>query len=70
MSFAVIAIVLVVLAVGLLLAWRTIRLFLKLVLVSALLLAVLLGVALWRWQARAPAPRNERPASAPARRTR
>lgn len=72
MSLTVIAIIFVVLAVVLALAWRTIRFFLKLALVGVLLLLLLGGLAWWRGGGlNSPtAPRTERPTSAPARRTR
>ncbi len=70
MSLTAIAITFVVLAVVLLLAWRTIRFFLKLALVGVLLLLLLGGLAWWRW-AGANVPRPERQTNAPAgRRTR
>ena|GEM_PF-5973104 len=68
MSLIVIAIVFVVLAVVLLLAWRTIRFFIKLALVGVLLLVLLAGLGLWRW--RAGTPRGGRQPSAPVRRGR
>ena len=68
MSLITIAIVFVVLAVVLLLAWRTIRFFIKLALVGLLLAALLLGLGVWRWQA--GTQNSNRPANAPARRTR
>ncbi|MFL6212148.1 MAG: hypothetical protein ACJ74W_25115 [Pyrinomonadaceae bacterium] len=70
MSLIAIPIVFVVLAIILLLAWRTIRFFIKLALVGALLLALLVGLGLWRWQSSTNAPRNERQPNAPARRNR
>ncbi|PYS91944.1 MAG: hypothetical protein DMF64_10315 [Acidobacteria bacterium] len=69
MSLIAIAIVFVVLAIVLAFAWRTIRFFIKLALVGALLLALLAGFAWWRWQAGTGAPHSERQPSAPARRT-
>ena len=68
MSLTAIAVVFVVLAVVLLLAWRTIRFFIRLALLGLLLLALLAGLGLWRWQTSAPPP--DRQPSAPARRTR
>ena len=68
MTLIAIAVVFVVLAAVLLLAWRAVRFFIKLALVGVLLLVLLIGLGVWRWQA--TAPRAERPASAPARRTR
>jgi thiol:disulfide interchange protein len=70
MSLIAIPIGFVVLAVVLLLAWRTVRFFIKLVLVGVLLLALLVGLGVWRWQANTNAPRNERQPNAPARRNR
>jgi 4-amino-4-deoxy-L-arabinose transferase-like glycosyltransferase len=70
MSLIAIPIVFVVLAVVLLLAWRTVRFFIKLALVGALLLALLVGLGVWRWQANTNAPRSERQTNAPARRNR
>ena len=69
MSLAAIAVVFVVLAVVLLLAWRTLRFFIRLALLGLLLLALLAGLGLWRWQTSGP-PHNDRQPSAPARRTR
>jgi hypothetical protein len=68
MSLITIAVVFVVLAAVLLLAWRTIRFFVKLALVGLLLAALLAGLGLWRWQA--GTQHSNRPANAPARRTR
>ena len=70
MSLIAIPIVFVVLAIILLLAWRTIRFFIKLALVGVLLLVLLVGLGLWRWQANTNALRNERQPNAPARRNR
>ncbi len=72
MSLTVIAIIFVVLAVVLALAWRTIRFFIKLALVGVLLLLLLGGLAWWRGVGlNGPTPpRNERQPSAPTRRTR
>jgi thiol:disulfide interchange protein len=70
MSLIAIPIVFVVLAVVLLLAWRTIRFFIKLALVGALLLALLVGLGIWRWQTNTNTPRGERQPNAPARRGR
>ncbi|HYX41185.1 MAG TPA: hypothetical protein VE821_05790 [Pyrinomonadaceae bacterium] len=69
MSLIAIAIIFVVLAVVLAFARRTIRFFIKLVLVGVLLLALLVGFAWWRWHAGTSAPHNERQPSVPARRT-
>ena len=68
MSLIAIVIIFVVLAVVLAFAWRTIRFFIKLALVGALLLALLAAVAWWRWSAGTSAPSRERQPSAPARR--
>jgi hypothetical protein len=70
MSLIAIAVVFVVLAVVLAFAWRTIRFFIKLALVGALLLALLAGFAWWRWPAGTSAPGREGQRSAPARRNR
>jgi hypothetical protein len=68
MTLIAIAVVFVVLAAVLLLAWRAIRFLVKLALVGLLLLVLLVGLGLWRWQA--AAPHTDRQTSAPARRTR
>jgi len=68
MSLTAFAIVFVVLAVVLLLAWRTIRFFVKLALFGLLLVALLVGLGVWRWQT--STQNNNRPANAPTRRTR
>ena len=68
MTLIAIAVAFVVLAAVLMLAWRTVRFFIKLALVGILLLVLLIGLGLWRWQA--AAPHTERQPSAPARRTR
>ena len=70
MSLIAIAIIFVVLAVVLAFAWRTIRFFIRLALVGALLLALLIGFALLRWRADTSSPTHERPNNAPARRNR
>ncbi len=72
MSLTAIAIICIVLAVVLALAWRTIRFFIKLALIGVLLLILLGGLAWWRQAGgNGPtAPRTERQPSAPARRPR
>ncbi len=72
MSLTAIAIIFVVLAVVLALAWRTIRFFLKLALLGVLLLLLLGGLAWWRGGGlNGPAaPHNERQPSAPAQQRR
>ncbi len=68
MSLTPIVVVFVVLAAVLLVAWRTIRFFMKMVLIGLLLVALLVGLGVWRWQT--GMTNNNRPSNAPARRTR
>ncbi len=60
-------VIIVIIAVGLvalLLAWRAVRFFLKMVLLGIFLLALLVGIYLWFGSSDAPAPpsANRRPA--------
>jgi hypothetical protein len=66
MTLSAIAVVFVVLAAVLMWAWRAVRFFIKLALVGLLLVVLLLGLGVWRWQTSAPP--TARPPATPARR--